>query len=249
MGGGGYKDPSVLHELYVGDELTYEQIAERFGVSSSTIGNWINRHGIERDQTDKYPWRDAQKLRRKYWRDEMSIGEIAEGWGTYRDIIHRWLVRHDIERRPGPDAHYPWQSKEVLRELYAEQELSQSEIAAKFDTQQTTISKWIRRFGIETPVWYEAGKQARRVERAFFFTDQSGYEISGTRVGETAKNIQIHRLVAVANEGIEAVRDKVVHHKNGIPWDNRPGNLVLMDGSEHKRLHAENRPRDGRKFW
>jgi len=51
----------------------------------------------------------------------------------------------------------------------------------------------------------------------------------------------IHRLVAVAEYGFDAVVENHVHHKNHIPWDNRPSNLELMSQEEHYRYHAEER--------
>jgi hypothetical protein len=53
------------------------------------------------------------------------------------------------------------------------------------------------------------------------------------------KNLPVHRLLAVAEFGADAVADKVVHHKNGIPWDNRPDNIELLDRAEHSRHHRQ----------
>lgn len=48
-----------------------------------------------------------------------------------------------------------------------------------------------------------------------------------------------HRLLAVAWFGVDEVDNKVVHHVNGIPWDNREGNLELLTSEEHGRIEAE----------
>lgn len=44
-----------------------------------------------------------------------------------------------------------------------------------------------------------------------------------------------HKLIAVAENGIEEVRDKHVHHKNKHGIDNRPENLCLMEPGLHKK--------------
>jgi len=38
-----------------------------------------------------------------------------------------------------------------------------------------------------------------------------------------------------------------VHHQNGIPWDNRPENLGILDHAEHSSLHgSDSRPDEAR---
>lgn len=60
------------------------------------------------------------------------------------------------------------------------------------------------------------------------------YEVVQSPEGE----VRLHRLVAVAEYGFEAVAGQQVHHANRIPWDNRPENLLVLSPSEHSRLHA-----------
>jgi hypothetical protein len=43
--------------------------------------------------------------------------------------------------------------------------------------------------------------------------------------------------MAMSEYGYDEVKDKVVHHKNDIKWDNRPKNLELMTASEHTTYH------------
>jgi hypothetical protein len=61
-----------------------------------------------------------------------------------------------------------------------------------------------------------------------------GYELW---VADSA-TLLVHRLVAVANHGFEAVCDGIVHHENEIKWDNRPENLTLCESHrQHIHLH------------
>ena len=47
----------------------------------------------------------------------------------------------------------------------------------------------------------------------------------------------VHRLLAVSEWGLDAIRGREVHHKNEIPWDNRPENLELVTREEHGEKH------------
>jgi len=73
-------------------------------------------------------------------------------------------------------------------------------------------------------------------------TDKYGYERFQTKVHGEGKSFAHHRLIAVAEHGFDAVKGKVVHHENEIPWDNRPENLKLMSQSNHVREHFEEIP-------
>jgi len=61
-------------------------------------------------------------------------------------------------------------------------------------------------------------------------------------VGET--EIQMSRVVAIGEFGLDSIVGKDVHHKNGITWDNRPENLEPMSRSDHMRRHATTRVYD-----
>lgn len=54
--------------------------------------------------------------------------------------------------------------------------------------------------------------------------------------------VRVSRLLAVAEHGFDAVGPGVdIHHKNGIPWDNRPANIEVIDKGEHAALHSTGR--------
>lgn len=53
-----------------------------------------------------------------------------------------------------------------------------------------------------------------------------------------ARYMAQHRLVMECALGRLLRKDEVVHHLNGIQWDNRIENLELLDVSSHHRIHA-----------
>ena len=65
-----------------------------------------------------------------------------------------------------------------------------------------------------------------------------GYECVIREYKNSRYRFYIHRLLAVSEYGIESVKGKDVHHKNNIPWDNRPENIELMTKEKHGRHHS-----------
>jgi len=82
-----------------------------------------------------------------------------------------------------------------------------------------------------------------------FGTDTTGHEVWYTNRGPDGyDNLAVHRLLVIA-AGESPYRvfngDTNVHHKNHIPWDNRPDNLELLTTVEHGRKHALDRIEKG----
>jgi hypothetical protein len=71
--------------------------------------------------------------------------------------------------------------------------------------------------------------------------DEEGYEYFGSKWEGKNEELKLHRLLAVAEYGFDKVAGKVVHHKNGIPWDNRADNIEVLTRSEHGKIHSPNR--------
>lgn len=132
----------------------------------------------------------------------------------------------------------PWRDEEKIRRLYCDEKLTMQEIADRFDVGIDAIHRSIEDFGIESRSHNEGGRKSSGwVERVTYYTKSDGYEVA--QDGYAKKSIKLHRLVAVAEFGIEAVTHNLVHHKNGITWDNRPENLEVMSRPEHCKHHYD----------
>jgi len=118
-----------------------------------------------------------------------------------------------------------YRDPDQLREDYHQKELNLREMAEKYGCSLSTVSDWMNNHGIE----------ARPHPQILI--NHEGYEYFQDKKNGDRKRIKHHRLLAVAEYGIKAVKDNDVHHKNGIRWLNYPENLEVMSHDEHMRMH------------
>ncbi|SEO72827.1 HNH endonuclease [Halorientalis persicus] len=144
----------------------------------------------------------------------------------------------------------PWRDESILRELYHGRGQTTREIADELGCTNGTVSTWLDKHDIETrenwTAGVEAAKRVNRVEYVQQRTLPAGYEYWASKEGEDRTNeiVYVHRLLAVAEYGFDAVADADVHHENGIQWDNRPANIRPIDKADHTRSHNSNRYTD-----
>jgi transposase len=129
----------------------------------------------------------------------------------------------------------PWRDKELVNRLYHEEEMSGPEIADRLGCSVGPIYKRIE----DTRSTSEANRIWTWKLPLKPTTSKNGYERFQTKVHGEMQSFAHHRLIAVSEHGFDALEGKVVHHKNGVPWDNRPGNLELMTQNNHVREHFE----------
>jgi len=139
----------------------------------------------------------------------------------------------------------PYKDESRLRELYVEKQLGAPEIADRLGCAKRTVYRWLDNHGIETRSISESAK-IRTLRQPPHFRTHRGYEEVMSSVNRHQAVVRVHRLVAVAEFGYDVVADQQVHHKNGIPWDNRPSNLTTVSIDEHAKLHNRGRERDER---
>jgi len=125
----------------------------------------------------------------------------------------------------------PWKDKQRLKKMYWDKSMSQKEIADVFDLCRGTIQYWMQKHDIDTR------KPAERPPK--INVDKQGRERFASTCNGKQGIFLHHRLIMVAEHGFEALKDHIVHHKNGIPWDNRPENLELITRQEHQIEHTK----------
>lgn len=128
--------------------------------------------------------------------------------------------------------------KPVLHNLYVVQRMSDYKIADIFNVSRKTITYWRNKHDIEAI----SKTERARYRPATFYHDHEGYEQWNNGANQKSgggQSVRVHRLLAVAKEGVEKVKGKSVHHKNGIPWDNREENIEVVEQSEHIKEHRE----------
>lgn len=191
-------------------------------------------------------YRDKDTLERLYYEDGLSQKEIANKFDVARNTISSWMNRHNIgpgqalgtkrqyERDQTPD----YQKKDVLESLYYDEGLTQQEIADKYDVAFQTISEWMTEHDINPGIesgWFD------EVQHVSHFFGDYGYEVVASWNSDTKQmqHVKVHRLVAVAEYGMDKIEDMDIHHKNDHPADNRPCNLEVIEPSEHYKLHGK----------
>lgn len=141
-----------------------------------------------------------------------------------------------------------YKDPDELERLYWEEGMSQSEIADKLNCGQSTINRWMDRFGITKREHSEAvsngypeGRDHHNwVERATLTVTGKGYYEWREEVGGDKKSVRVSRLLAVAEYGIDTVKDREVHHKLGSAGSRSMfdfhENIELLSPEEHGRI-------------
>lgn len=123
-----------------------------------------------------------------------------------------------------------------LEEKYVRESLTLEEISDMLNCSTATVSKWLKRHGIDSRAYGpRSGRQHPRWnEFATFVTNQNGYEKWSECFDNQSNSVSVSRLAAVAWFGWDAVVDKEVHHRIPIPWLNIESNIIPLPFAEHR---------------
>lgn len=256
-----HTDKDRLRRMYVGERMSQKEIGEELGCHRGTVARWLRKHSIPiRDNSESKqaldsdsPWRDADTLRDLIYGEEMSLAEVSDELGCSQATVSKWCDELGVEKRTGsetrelrgtanngyPDG--PHRDPEWLSEMYYEEEMKLREMADKAGVGETAILRNMEKHGLERRT---AGDYLRKDNKLRHKPGTCHEQIRLTIDG-TSHYYTVHRMLAIAIWGLDEVGGKIVHHKNGIAWDNRPSNLELIESqSEHAKLHNHGGGRD-----
>lgn len=130
----------------------------------------------------------------------------------------------------------PWMDEDKLRSEYLEAGRSSYDLADEWGCDSKTVRNWLDEYDIDK----RTAKDYHRVEYVSYETTEQGYGRWQHHYGkDRGRSVVVHRLAAVAWYGLDAIKGKHVHHKNGVKWDNREENLSFMTPGSHMKHHQE----------
>jgi len=201
-------------------------------------------------------YHDEEWLRKKYIEEGLSDKEISDICDVARGTISGWRSEFNIETRSyaeHTDKGQVYRDAEWLREKYWGEELTVHEMGDEADAAAQTVVNWMDKHDIDR----RTTRQNREVNRVTLkMTNGEFGKIPGgyvqaqsyiTDAGETMYSVfGIHQLLAIA-EGADPHKlfsdgEYVVHHENGLKWDNRPDNIMVMSSKAHTSYHHPGKP-------
>jgi transposase-like protein len=129
----------------------------------------------------------ADELNELYWLKNKSSEHIAKVFGVKPSTILWWMRKFGIPRRPYSEANIlrylrePPVSSEKLRELYLIEKKSTRQIAKQLGMAQTSVRRWMTRYGISARNPWSPLKYPRT---HFFGDEREKAYLLGLRAGD-----------------------------------------------------------------
>ena len=137
-----------LQKLYIDNNLTIDQIAEKLKVSKAAVFRKIKKYEIEKENNhfEKKPL-SKELLIDLYINQEKTLDEIAQVAGSHRITIYKWMRIYNIPTRD-PNKLREIPSKDKLYDLYVVQCKTLDEMELILNANRNLISKWLRSYNI-----------------------------------------------------------------------------------------------------
>lgn len=197
----------------------------------------------------------------------MTAEEMGKIVGLHRKTITRQMSHLGVPRRgalvqPNTYLFHMRVSRKGIFDLYWREDKSMNEIADIYGVSQATVDRKMGSFeppikkkpgGLYSNSYIKAREQKTGYDNPLtkklpsVYYRKSGYVTWHIGMGaEERRDVREHRITAIGEWGLDAVKGKHVHHANGIKWLNVPEfdmnipelenpNLVPMDPISHSR--------------
>jgi len=191
------------------------------------------------------PYRDPELLYELYHVEQYSsLHTIGDFFGVDGKTIKRWLEKGGYSTRSKSESENLNTPEELLdeqylTEMYHEERMSLRGIASEIGVHHEHVRYYFEKYDIERRERLHARRHWHH-PYVGSHPDAGHEKIVHVYDGER-HNTELHRLLAVAKYGFDAVTEKEVHHRNHIPWDNRYDNIELLTPSEHGAYHGANK--------
>lgn len=98
------RDESWLRHKYWSEGCSTTDIAAELGCDNTTVGYWMEKHGIDRRPLSSRPdeLEDRESLRELYIEQDLSGHDIADKLGCDQKSVYRWINKHDLSKTPKP---------------------------------------------------------------------------------------------------------------------------------------------------
>ena len=179
-----------LVELYVTQRLSSVAIARRFGISPKAVCEQLYRAGITpRGGSVPKELAPRELLVELYVERGLSSDAIARQLGcssqTVREQLRRWNI--PLRSRGTSSPATAALTRDVLLDLYGDQEMTMAEIASRFGCSVAGVGKLLRRHGI--PVRSSLGKRVRPDDPLSADVLRRLYVDEGLSIAETARRL------------------------------------------------------------
>jgi transposase-like protein len=207
----------------------------------------LNEAGIELTTLSEISQRkkklegDKAMLVAEEYRKGTSMAEISRKYGVGQHAVYSAIKDAGVERRPRgqqPRKFKEGDEKEIIR-LFVDNELTQEQIAAKFGTHQSTISKILRRNGIFA-IGRAIGDRHGNWKGGKIKTGQGYIQVilpaddPFSSMQDKMGYVLEHRLVMARALGRPLTDIETVHHIDGNRENNLIENLQLRIGKHGK---------------
>lgn len=259
-----YRDEEWLREKYLEEGRSTMDIAGEFGVESSTISYWLQKHGISEPdaKSNGKCYNDVDWLTKKYLGEGLTCEEIAElsecdvGTSSIQNRISKYgitessnkdtYVRVSIERGTSPDSKHldpGWMYKK-----YVEQEQTIREIASheSVDVSASSVNRALHAFGIETRPslsvqgednpWYKDGKSHREYGDSWDEIRKNIRERDGYMCQQCGISQREHLQLFDIRFDVHHITP--LSEFNSIDEANSSDNLITLCRSCHRKVEA-----------